>query len=111
MSLDLEDNTLASRGIRRGSIHRDLHRNQRILGPRTAKRALDLVVAVLRSFAYPAADAALIVASIAIKLTSPGPVFFLQERIGSEQAPLQNLQIPDDGSERRDADGATGEAQ
>ena len=47
--------------------------------PRTAKRALDLVVA---GIALLLVLPTLIVASIAIKLTSPGPVFFLQERIG-----------------------------
>jgi exopolysaccharide biosynthesis polyprenyl glycosylphosphotransferase len=47
--------------------------------PIAVKRALDIVVsASLLLFFAPI----LIVAAIAIKLTSPGPVFFFQERIG-----------------------------
>jgi len=47
--------------------------------PRTAKRLIDIVGA---SAALLIFSPFLIVAAIAIKLTSPGPVFFLQERIG-----------------------------
>jgi exopolysaccharide biosynthesis polyprenyl glycosylphosphotransferase len=49
------------------------------LGPRTVKRVFDVVVA---GMALAGVAPILILASIAIKLTSPGPVFFLQERIG-----------------------------
>ncbi|WP_263353196.1 sugar transferase [Acidicapsa acidisoli] len=49
------------------------------LVPRTAKRAFDLILSALALMAF---SPLLIVAAIAIKLTSPGPIFFLQERIG-----------------------------
>jgi exopolysaccharide biosynthesis polyprenyl glycosylphosphotransferase len=49
------------------------------LGPRTAKRLLDIIGA---SAALLVFSPILIVAAMAIKLTSAGPVFFLQERIG-----------------------------
>jgi exopolysaccharide biosynthesis polyprenyl glycosylphosphotransferase len=49
------------------------------LWPRTAKRVLDIVGAgIVLLLTSPL----LMIAAIAIKLTSPGPVFFLQERIG-----------------------------
>lgn len=47
--------------------------------PRTAKRLVDIIGA---SVALLASSPILAIAAIAIKLTSPGPVFFLQERIG-----------------------------
>ena len=53
--------------------------NSSELGPRTAKRMLDVFVA---AFALLILSPVLIVAAIAIKLTSAGPIFFLQERIG-----------------------------
>jgi len=49
------------------------------LWPRTAKRALDITVAAVALMIF---FPILVIAAIAIKLTSPGPVFFLQERIG-----------------------------
>ena len=49
------------------------------LGPRTIKRAIDVAVAAI---ALLCLSPVLFVAAIAIKLTSPGPIFFLQERIG-----------------------------
>jgi exopolysaccharide biosynthesis polyprenyl glycosylphosphotransferase len=49
------------------------------LGPRTIKRAIDIGVAAL---ALLLLSPVLVLAAIAIKLTSPGPVFFFQERIG-----------------------------
>lgn len=49
------------------------------LWPRTAKRMVDIVGA---SAAVLMFSPILVIAAIAIKLTSPGPVFFLQERIG-----------------------------
>jgi exopolysaccharide biosynthesis polyprenyl glycosylphosphotransferase len=50
-----------------------------MLWPRTAKRLLDVTIsASLLLLLSPI----LILSAIAIKLTSPGPVFFLQERIG-----------------------------
>jgi exopolysaccharide biosynthesis polyprenyl glycosylphosphotransferase len=49
------------------------------LWPRTVKRILDVMVA---STALLFLSPMLVIAAIAIKLTSPGPVFFLQERIG-----------------------------
>ena len=49
------------------------------LGPRTAKRLVDIIGA---SAALLLFSPFLVVAAAAIKLTSPGPVFFLQERIG-----------------------------
>jgi exopolysaccharide biosynthesis polyprenyl glycosylphosphotransferase len=49
------------------------------LGPRTVKRMIDVALAALAvAFLSPI----LLLAAAAIKLTSPGPVFFLQERIG-----------------------------
>jgi exopolysaccharide biosynthesis polyprenyl glycosylphosphotransferase len=45
----------------------------------TAKRTLDIVISALLLIIL---SPMLIAASLAIKLTSPGPVFFLQERIG-----------------------------
>lgn len=47
--------------------------------PRTAKRLLDIVVS---SIALICLSPILLAAAIAIKLNSPGPVMFLQERIG-----------------------------
>ncbi len=49
------------------------------LAPRIAKRVFDLVIAALALLIF---SPLLIAAAIAIKLTSPGPIFFLQERIG-----------------------------
>jgi exopolysaccharide biosynthesis polyprenyl glycosylphosphotransferase len=49
------------------------------LWPRTAKRALDVTVA---GAALLLVAPILIISAIAIKLTSQGPIFFLQERIG-----------------------------
>ena len=49
------------------------------LWPRTAKRLVDIIGA---SAALMLFSPILVVAAAAIKLTSPGPVFFLQERIG-----------------------------
>jgi exopolysaccharide biosynthesis polyprenyl glycosylphosphotransferase len=47
--------------------------------PRTIKRILDVTVA---SFVILLLSPTFILAAIAIKLTSPGPIFFLQERMG-----------------------------
>jgi exopolysaccharide biosynthesis polyprenyl glycosylphosphotransferase len=47
--------------------------------PRTAKRVIDIVVAAT---ALVGLAPVLLFAAIAIKLTSDGPIFFLQERIG-----------------------------
>ena len=47
--------------------------------PRTIKRVLDVALA---GSALVALAPVFIVAAIAIKLTSPGPIFFVQERIG-----------------------------
>jgi exopolysaccharide biosynthesis polyprenyl glycosylphosphotransferase len=49
------------------------------LWPYTIKRILDVTVA---SFALLLFAPILLIAAIGIKLTSPGPIFFLQERIG-----------------------------
>jgi exopolysaccharide biosynthesis polyprenyl glycosylphosphotransferase len=49
------------------------------LWPRTAKRILDITVAAAALLFF---SPVLLIAALAIKLTSPGPVFFLQERIG-----------------------------
>ena len=49
------------------------------LGPRAIKRLLDVVVA---SIALMLLSPILIAAAIAIKLTSPGPILFFQDRIG-----------------------------
>jgi exopolysaccharide biosynthesis polyprenyl glycosylphosphotransferase len=49
------------------------------LWPRTIKRIFDISVAVI---ALLSLSPLLILAAVAIKLTSPGPVFFLQERVG-----------------------------
>jgi exopolysaccharide biosynthesis polyprenyl glycosylphosphotransferase len=47
--------------------------------PRTVKRVFDIVLAAT---ALVSLAPVIIVTAIAIKLTSPGPIFFLQERIG-----------------------------
>jgi exopolysaccharide biosynthesis polyprenyl glycosylphosphotransferase len=49
------------------------------LWPRTIKRMLDIAVAAC---ALLIVSPILVLAAIAIKITSPGPIFFLQERIG-----------------------------
>jgi exopolysaccharide biosynthesis polyprenyl glycosylphosphotransferase len=49
------------------------------LGPRSVKRAIDVAVAAL---ALLVLSPVLVLAAVAIKLASPGPVFFLQERMG-----------------------------
>jgi exopolysaccharide biosynthesis polyprenyl glycosylphosphotransferase len=49
------------------------------LWPRTAKRALDIAIATA---ALLLLSPILVATTIAIKLTSKGPIFFLQERIG-----------------------------
>jgi exopolysaccharide biosynthesis polyprenyl glycosylphosphotransferase len=49
------------------------------LWPRTAKRFLDVTVAGAALLLF---SPLLVITAMAIKLTSPGPVFFLQERIG-----------------------------
>jgi exopolysaccharide biosynthesis polyprenyl glycosylphosphotransferase len=49
------------------------------LWPRTAKRILDITVSGAALLLF---SPVLLIAAMAIKLTSPGPVFFLQERIG-----------------------------
>jgi exopolysaccharide biosynthesis polyprenyl glycosylphosphotransferase len=49
------------------------------LWPRTTKRILDITVAAAALLFF---SPVLLIAALAIKLTSPGPVFFLQERIG-----------------------------
>ena len=49
------------------------------LWPRTAKRGLDIIVAAAAVLFF---SPILLIAAMAINLTSPGPVFFLQERIG-----------------------------
>jgi exopolysaccharide biosynthesis polyprenyl glycosylphosphotransferase len=49
------------------------------LWPRTTKRILDITVAAAALLFF---SPVLLIAAVAIKLTSPGPVFFLQERIG-----------------------------
>jgi len=48
-------------------------------GPRTIKRALDVMVALI---ALCLLSPLLVLVSISIKLTSPGPILFLQERVG-----------------------------
>ena len=49
------------------------------IGPRTIKRVLDVTVAFIALFLL---SPLLLLVALAIKLTSPGPVFFLQERVG-----------------------------
>jgi len=49
------------------------------IGPRTIKRVLDVTVAFIVLFLL---SPLLLLVALAIKLTSPGPVFFLQERVG-----------------------------
>jgi hypothetical protein len=76
------------------------------LWPRTAKRVLDIVGAgIVLLLTSPL----LMIAAIAIKLTSPGLLSARADR--REQAPLQDLQIPDHDSKRREDDGSIGEAQ
>jgi len=47
--------------------------------PQILKRSIDIVIATLALLIF---SPILLAAAIAIKLTSPGPIFFLQERIG-----------------------------
>lgn len=54
--------------------------------PYPAKRAFDL--AVLAVVALPAAAIG-VVCAVAVRLTSPGPIFFLQERIGRDGRPFR----------------------
>ena len=55
------------------------------LGSRIAKRTCDLVIgSVLLVFSLPA----LVVAAVAIKATSPGPILFRQQRIGKGGEPF-----------------------
>jgi exopolysaccharide biosynthesis polyprenyl glycosylphosphotransferase len=49
------------------------------LWPRTAKRVLDIIGAGAALLLF---SPLLVIAALAIKLTSPGPIFYLQERIG-----------------------------
>lgn len=49
------------------------------LGPRTIKRVLDVTVALI---ALSLLSPLLLLVGLAIKVTSPGPIFFLQERVG-----------------------------
>jgi len=57
---------------------------------RTVKRTCDIVVGGLSLlFALPALAAA----AIAIKVTSPGPVFFRQERIGRDNKPFRMYKL------------------
>lgn len=55
-----------------------------------SKRVLDIVFAV---FAIAAAAPVMAVIAAAIKLTSPGPVFYISERIGLNGAPFQMLKF------------------
>ncbi|MDN3310130.1 sugar transferase [Microbacterium oryzae] len=55
-----------------------------------AKRAVDVVVSAL---ALVAIGAVLPVIALAIKLDSPGPVFFLQERIGRDGRPFRMVKF------------------
>ncbi|MBN1287247.1 MAG: sugar transferase [Anaerolineae bacterium] len=55
------------------------HKRMMPLGTRLTKRALDLVVSVL---ALPVFLLIVAVVGLAIRLESPGPVFFTQERVG-----------------------------
>jgi Undecaprenyl-phosphate glucose phosphotransferase len=70
---------------------------------RIEKRALDLLLA---SLALILLTPALLVAAALIKLDSPGPVFFLQRRLGFNQRPfriikLRTMRTLDDGPEIR----------
>ncbi|WP_437681789.1 sugar transferase [Sorangium sp. So ce131] len=55
-----------------------------------ARRAVDIVVA---GIALVAALPLLVLAALAIKLTSPGPVFFAQERIGKHGHPFKMFKL------------------
>jgi lipopolysaccharide/colanic/teichoic acid biosynthesis glycosyltransferase len=62
------------------------------LGPlnRAAKRSLDIVAsALLLVLSLPA----MVVIAVAIKLTSPGPVLFLQERVGFKGATFKMIKF------------------
>ena len=65
------------------------------------KRALDIIGSVaLLLLLLPV----LLVVAALVKLTSPGPVFFRQERIGQMAKPVHDAQVPDDARERRPRD-------
>ena len=42
--------------------------------------------------------------AVLVKLTSPGPVLFRQERVGQGRQAVHDLQVPDHGGRRRDTD-------
>jgi exopolysaccharide biosynthesis polyprenyl glycosylphosphotransferase len=76
------------------------------LGSRIAKRSCDLMVgALLLMVSVPA----LVVAAVAIKATSPGPVLFRQQRIGKSGKPflLYKLRTMTNDAEREHAEFAT----
>ena len=55
-----------------------------------AKRALDIALALaLLPFAMPV----LAIAALAVRLDSPGPAFFRQERVGRHRKPFRLLKI------------------
>lgn len=60
------------------------------LWPRTFKRVFDIVVA---SIAFVGMLPFFVLAAIAVKLTSPGPVFFRQERIGLNKRRFKMLKF------------------
>jgi lipopolysaccharide/colanic/teichoic acid biosynthesis glycosyltransferase len=61
-----------------------------VTGPYRGKRAVDL--ALLAVVAAPAALVGVIVAAL-VRLTSPGPVFFRQERVGCDGAPFSMVKF------------------
>ena len=63
------------------------------------KRAVDIVVATLGLLLIAAPLFAY--AAIRIKLDSPGPVFFRQERLGLDMRPVHLPQVPDDAGRHR----------
>ncbi len=62
-----------------------------------AKRAMDLAIALpLIAFLSPL----ILVIAALIRITSPGPVFFLQERVGLNKRRFRHLQVQDDVANR-----------
>ena len=63
-----------------------------------AKRTFDIVLSV---FALVLTAPITLVAAIAVKRSSPGPVIFAQERVGPRRRDVPGVQVPHDGRRRR----------
>ena len=58
------------------------------------KRAIDIVGAAV---GLVVCAPLMLIVAIAIKLTSPGPIIYAQDRCGSQQAAVPDVQVPVDG--------------